>query len=246
MIVKVTLKYDGSAYHGWQDQKGKQNVKTVEEVVSKAVSTINKEKSGIVASGRTDKGVHALGQVFHFSNVHDIPMDRLRYALNNALPADIEVLKCEEVDDDFHARFSAVSKEYHYYLNTGSFDLFQRNYVTHFKHQLDLEIMQKAAQMFIGKHDFTAFNTTPKHIKSNQVISISKFEVIQEGDMYIFKVEGTSFLRYMVRMLVGSIVYAGCHKINLDRIQTLLENPGSSKSPYNIEPYGLYLYRVNY
>lgn len=246
MITKVTVKYDGSGYYGWQDQKGKHNVKTVEEVITKAVSTINKEKSEIVASGRTDKGVHALGQVFHFSNVHNIPLDRLKNALNNALPNDIQVIACEPVDEDFHARFSAVSKEYHYYLSTGEFDLFKRNYITYIKKDLNLEKMQKAAAMFVGKHDFSAFNTTPKDVKFNQVITINKFEIIQDHDLYVFKVEGTSFLRHMVRMLVGTLVYVGSDRLSLERVENLLANPKDYKAPFNIEPNGLYLIKVNY
>lgn len=246
MRVKVTIKYDGSNYHGWQHQKAQKHVKTVEKAVIKAVSAINKVPTEVVASGRTDRNVHALGQVFHFDCLYDIPSDRLKFALNNALPNDILVLAVEIVNEDFHARFSAKSKEYHYYLNIGDFDLFKRNYENHYKYPLDVKKMREAANLFIGTHDFTAFNTTPKSVKRNQVITINHFEIIEENNYLIFKVEGTSFLRYMVRMLIGSLVFVGDNKLELSRISELLENHNGQKSPFKIEPQGLYLYKVNY
>ncbi len=246
LITKVTLKYDGSGYYGWQHQKGKHHVNTIEEVVSKALSGINKEETQIVASGRTDRGVHALAQVFHFDNIHQIPCDRLRFALNNALPDDIEVIDCEMVNDDFHARFSAKSKEYHYYLNTGTYDLFKRNYITYKRLNLDLDLMREACQLLIGKHDFTNFNTTPKEVKFNQIITITKFEIEVEDDLYVFKVEGSSFLRHMVRMLVGTVVYVGSNKLSLEKVKYILENREGIKAPYKIEANGLYLVKVNY
>ena len=124
MLVKVTVMYDGSRYFGWQVQNGsKEKVETIQEIINKRVSIINKRMTEIVASGRTDRGVHALGQVFHFENDFNIPVKRLKNALNNALPDDIQILKVEQVADDFHARFDAVSKEYHYYLNSGPYDI---------------------------------------------------------------------------------------------------------------------------
>lgn len=246
MISKVIIKYDGSNYYGWQHQKAQKDVITVEKVVKQAVSAINKIETDVVASGRTDRNVHAIGQVFHFDNVHNIPSDRLKFALNNALPDDVVVVDVEEVSDDFHARFSAKSKEYHYYINTKEYDIFKRNYELYYKYPLDFELMKEACALLVGKHDFTAFNTTPKSVKKNHVITIKKFDVIKDNDYIIFKIEGTSFLRHMVRMLVGAVVFVGAHKIPLSRISELLENPNGFKSPYNIEPNGLYLYKVYY
>lgn len=246
MNTKVIIKYDGSGYDGWQDQLGKNQTKTVAEIVKKAVSSINKEPTEIIASGRTDKGVSAFGQVFNFNNIFNIPLDRLKNALNNALPDDIVVLSCEAVPENFHARFSAKSKEYHYYLNMGAYDMFARKYVNQYNKDLDTSKIIDASKLFIGKHDFSAFNTTPKTVKYNQVITINKIEIEVKNQILIFKIEGTSFLRHMVRMIVGSLVYVGANKISKDRLKYLLNNPSDYRAPFNIEAAGLYLYKVNY
>lgn len=246
MLVKVTVKYDGSHYFGWQTQNGKRKFKTIAAVVNKAVSTINKRSTEVVASGRTDRGVHALGQVFHFENDYLIPTVRLKNALNNALPDDIEVIDIIEVKDDFHARFSAKSKEYHYYLNTGEYDLFKKDYITQYNKHLDYELMLEASKLLIGTHDFTSFNATSELEKSNQIRTITKLNIIKKADLFIFEIEGNSFLRHMVRMLVGMLVYIGAQKYDIEDLKKLLNNEESLLAPFNIEPNGLYLYKVNY
>lgn len=247
MLVKAIVKYDGSRYFGWQRQNGtNNNFNTIEDIINKQVSIINRRKTDITASGRTDRGVHALGQVFHFENDYQIPVKRLKFALNNALPDDIQILDVSVVNDDFHARFSAISKEYHYYLNTGEYDLFKRNYITQYNKPLDYELMLQAANILKGYHDFTAFNTTPLSEKRNQWRTLSKVEIVKDKDLYIFKIEGNSFLRHMVRMIVGMLIYIGAHKYKLEHLKALLENNNSQVSPFNIEPNGLYLVKVNY
>lgn len=246
MNTKVVIKYDGSGYDGWQDQLGKNQTKTIEEAVKKAVNRINKEPTEIIASGRTDKGVSAFGQVFNFNNIHNIPLDRLKNALNNALPNDIVVLSCEAVSADFHARFSAKSKEYHYYLNMGAYDMFARKYVNQYNKALNIDEIISASKLFIGTHDFSAFNTTPKTVKFNQIITIKKVDIEVNNEILIFKIEGSSFLRHMVRMIVGSLVYVGASKISQQRLKYLLNNPSNYRAPFNIEAAGLYLYKVNY
>lgn len=246
MLVKATVKYDGSNYFGWQIQNGKRNFKTVEGLVNKAASTINKRPTEVVASGRTDRGVHAIGQVFHFDNDHLIPVTRLKNALNNALPDDIEITDVIEVEDDFHARFSAISKEYHYYLSTGEYDLFNKDYITQYNKPLDYDLMLEAAKLLVGTHDFTAFNTTPESEKRNQTRTITKIDIVKDKDLFVFKIEGNSFLRHMVRMLVGMLIYIGASIYDLNDLQTFLKNEESLMAPYNIEPNGLYLIQVNY
>ena len=247
MLNKVVVKYDGSQYFGWQVQRGKnRNVKTVASVINKEVSKINKRKTEVVASGRTDRKVHALGQVFHFKNDFDIPADRLKRALNNALADDIEVISVEEVDKDFHARFSAKSKEYHYYLNMGEYDLFKKDYITQYNKALDYSKMQEAAKLIVGSHNFKNFNTTPLGEKANQKRNIYKLEIEKQEDLLIFKIKGDSFLRNMVRMIVGVLVYIGANKYNIKDLENLLKKDNPSKEAYNIEPQGLYLVKVNY
>lgn len=247
MLVKVTVKYDGSRYFGWQEQNGKnQSVETIGELINRGASIINKRPTQVVASGRTDRGVHALGQVFHFENDFNIENEKLRFALNNTLPDDIEIITVKQVDNDFHARFSATSKEYHYYLNAGKYDLFQKDYINQYNFPLDYDLMLEAAKLFEGRHDFTAFNTTPLSEKRNQIRTINKFEIEKKGDIYIFKIEGSSFLRHMVRMMVGMIVYIGDNKRKIEDLEKLLNREEGQLAPFNIEPNGLYLIKVNY
>lgn len=246
MNTKVIIKYDGSAYNGWQNQSGQNDTITIEEVVEAAISKINRQPSKIIASGRTDSGVHALAQVFNFENAGFIPTSRLAYALNNLFPSDIEVVSVEEVADDFHARFSAKSKEYHYYLNNGQYDLFKNKYQGHFKKPLDLNLMEQAISLLLGRHDFRNFNATPLSVKHNQTVTIESFTMEKVDDLIVFKIVGSSFLKYMVRMLVGSVVLVGAGELPLATIEDLLNNRTSNRSAYKIMANGLYLVKVNY
>ncbi len=246
MLIKAIVKYDGSHYYGWQSQNSQTDIKTVAGVINRVVSKINKRPTQVVASGRTDRKVHALGQVFHFHNDHNIDLKRLKNALNNALPDDIEIVDVEQVNDDFHARFSARSKEYHYYLNLGKFNLFEKDYITQYNKKLDYQLMVEAAKYFIGKHDFRSFNATPLAEKNNQVRTISKFKILQKDNLLIFQIEGDSFLRHMARMMVGTIIYIGARKYTIDDLNKLLNNKESTLAPFNAKPNGLYLVKVNY
>lgn len=246
MNTKVTIKYDGSQFNGWQSQKNQPDVKTVEACINAAVSALNKKPTKVIGSGRTDRGVHALAQVFNFDNIHNIPMKRLKFALNNLLPASIEVIDCEEVNDEFHARYSAKTKEYHYHIHTGSFDLFKNNYITYLKGGFDLEIMKKTCELFIGTHDFTNFNATELEVKANQVVTISRFDIIENDETLAFIIEGSNFLRYMVRMLIGSVYFVGLNRLEYDQVKRILDDPTLKQPIYKMPANGLYLAKVNY
>ena len=153
MRIKLVISYDGAPYMGFQIQGDE---KTIELELVKALKNVTLEDIKIYASGRTDKGVHALGQVIHFDTSKNISLYGWKRALNSFLPDDIRVMDVEYVSDDFHARFSAKSKEYHYFIETGEYDLFKRNYRAFYKN-LDISLMEDGLKKLCGEHNFKGF-----------------------------------------------------------------------------------------
>lgn len=243
MIVKVTLMYDGSAFYGWQKQP---KLHSVQQEIEDALTKITKTKTVIHGSGRTDAGVHALGQVFHFETALDMPDHAWKIALNNGTSAAIVILDAKRVEDSFHARFSATGKVYEYRLNVGAYNPFERHLVYQYNKPLDIPKMREAMAVFIGTHDFTTYNNTRLDFNEHQVRTIHHFDLIEEGNTLIFRIDGTGFLRYMVRMLVATVVACGSHQIDVETIQKHLEMKDKQVSKYNIDACGLYLVKVRY
>ncbi|CAM3610021.1 tRNA pseudouridine(38-40) synthase TruA [Erysipelothrix urinaevulpis] len=243
MRYKVTVSYDGSQFHGWQIQN---EVRTVQEELEKCLSKIVKKQTTIHGSGRTDAKVHASRQVFHFDASLNMTCDNWYKALNALCPDDIYIQKVEEVDDDFHARYDVTSKEYCYYVNMGDYDVFNKNYVYQFNHVLDVGQMKEAASYLIGTHDFTSYNATPLDEIENQVRTLYALEITQKDDVLEFKITGTGFLRYMIRMIVGALIECGKHKLNPEDIKEKLELKTKATVPFRAPAEGLYLKRVNY
>lgn len=243
MRYKVTLQYDGSLYHGWQIQP---NANTVQKEVLRALAIINKKTVDIHASGRTDTHVHALNQVFHFDSDLDLESDIWTRALNGQLPDDIRIKSVEKVEDDFHARYDAMSKIYHYKLNMGDYNVFDARYVYQYNSSIDINKLKEVAQVFVGVHDFTSFNATPNDVVLDQKREIFTFEVDLDKDIITFKIEGSGFLRHMVRMLVASCIWVTTGRISLKTLSDALENPDKEKIKANVPGCGLYLINVNY
>ncbi|MBK2404146.1 tRNA pseudouridine(38-40) synthase TruA [Erysipelothrix sp. strain 2 (EsS2-7-Brazil)] len=243
MRFKATVQYDGSMFKGWQKQPSGRCIQTEIESV---LTRINKIPIHISGSGRTDAGVHALGQVFHFDNIVNMDEKQLFRALNTLLPDDISITDIHPVHSDFHARFDVVSKTYEYRLNMGSYNLFERNYVYQYNKSLDLQAIREAMQVFIGTHDFTSFNATGLDEIENQVRTISDFDLIVAGDQLSFVVSGDGFLRYMVRMIVATCVACGSGKCTPHDINLMLKAADKNSVSYNIDACGLYLKEVNY
>lgn len=243
MLIKVTISYDGSKYCGWQKQH---HVHSVQAEIERIVSKINKSPTEVVASGRTDKGVHAVAQVFHFELKYQIPLARLFTAFNDLCPEDICATSMEHVPKDFHARFSAKAKHYRYYINTGAYDLFKNDYIYQLNRELDLELMKQAADLFKGKHDFSAFNSTEYRERKNQVRDIKKLDITSENDIIIIDIIADGFLRYMVRMIVGTLVEVGMKRRSLQSVEEMLLSKCKNDFVYNIAPNGLYLMEVFY
>ncbi|MCF0110410.1 MAG: tRNA pseudouridine(38-40) synthase TruA, partial [Erysipelotrichaceae bacterium] len=155
MRLKCIVSYDGTAYKGWQVQPG---LLTIQQVIEEVLSSVQNHKTPIVSSGRTDAGVHAVGQVFHFDSTMDISCEKWQYILNSKLPKDIRIQEITEAEESFHARFDACWKHYDYRINTGVFNPFERNYALQLCKPLDIDKMRETASVFVGTHDFTAFN----------------------------------------------------------------------------------------
>lgn len=243
MRILAIVQYDGTNFVGWQIQP---DGRSVQEEIEKVISRILDTPTKISGSGRTDAGVHALAQTFHFdTDKEDIDLGRLRYSINSLLPLDIHVISLEVVDDNFHARYDVASKTYLYSLSLGEYDVFTRRYSTQLPRNIDVELIKKVSSMFIGTHDFKNF-TSKETDKNNFVRTIFEFDVNLVESTVIFRITGSGFMKYMVRMIVGTLIEVGLHKLNEDDISSLLESKIRTISPYKAPPEGLFLMNVSY
>ena len=244
MRYKVTLSYDGSQFHGWQVQN---DVRTVQEEIEKCLTKINKIKTRIIGSGRTDAKVHALGQVFHFDSVHEsMNADNWKRALRSLLPEDIRIVDVLEVDDEFHARYDAKTKEYRYYINLGDYNIFERNYCLELNEALDIQAMIDVSKLFIGTHDYSSFNASTYEEIEDQVRTIYDILIDGSHDLLEIKIIGNGFLRYMVRMIVGTLIEVGRNNIDSSFVSDNLKIKEKGSVPYRAPANALYLYSVEY
>ena len=241
MRYKCIVLYDGSRYYGWQKQVG---LLTIQETIENAIAKIVNHDVSIVASGRTDAKVHALGQVFHFDTEKKIT--NLKKAINSQLPKDIYIKNIEEVSADFHSRFDAKYKKYEYVINNGEYNPCKANYSCHIKDILDLDLIKKASKLFIGTLDFTSFNATKLTENENQIRTIYQIVLRKEDDLVYISFIGNSFLRYMVRMIVQTLIEIGLGKVSISEVQLMLNKKDKTVCSYNAEPQGLYLVEVSY
>jgi tRNA pseudouridine38-40 synthase len=254
--LKLTLAYDGSAFHGWQVQPGKP---TIQGTLAHAIEGLTGEKLLPQGSGRTDAGVHALAQVATFQTASSIPVANFRIVLNDRLPAAIRVLAVDEMPEGFHARHSAHAKRYHYRIWRGDVvPPFLARYVTHHPYPLNETAMQQAAALVVGQRDFTSFAAVDpdralrlaeasggeKHTTNIRTISESRFERHAEELLYI--VRGNGFLHHMVRNLVGTFLLAGKGSIAPAEIPTILEARDRRAAGPTAPAEGLYLVEVEY
>jgi len=242
--IKCTIAYDGTDFSGYQVQP---NGRTVQGEIERILTRMHKgQPIRIVASGRTDSGVHAKGQVIHFDSTLNVPVDGWLKALNAQLPKDIQAVMVEKVTRDFHARFNSKMKEYRYrILNRPERDLFRRNYVHHVSDVLDVKKMQEAAEYFIGEHDFTSFCASGTSVQ-DKVRTIYELDVITAGDEIVVRVVGNGFLYQMVRIIVGTLLEVGKGKMDPGHIKDILVAKDRRSAPATAPPQGLYLWQVNY
>ncbi|MBR4720768.1 MAG: tRNA pseudouridine(38-40) synthase TruA [Clostridia bacterium] len=241
--IKLTLQFDGTAYHGWQMQK---NALTVQETLSCAIEKITGSKPQLVGSSRTDAGVHAKKFICNFKTESNIPPDRIPTALNTYLPCDIVCLLAEDEKAEFDSRFSAKKKCYTYYIfNSKQPDAFLHNYSWHFPYDLDISKMKKAAKAFLGKHDFLGFAASGFTVKTT-VREIYSLEIDKEGDLIKITAEGDGFLYNMVRIMAGTLAFVGCGKINADEMAEIIASKDRKRAGVTAPPQGLFLTEVYY
>lgn len=241
--VKLTIEYDGTNYCGWQKQN---NEKTIQEEIEKAIYKAVGEVVEVIGSSRTDAGVHARGMVANFKTNATIPFDRFKYAINDKLPDDIAIIESEEVSEDFHARYDSKGKTYCYsIINRQQKPAIGRNYVYHFKWDLDIEKMREACKYFIGKHDFKAFRSLGSSVKTTER-TIKELYIESEGEKINIFITADGFLYNMVRIIVGTLLKAGRGKIPVEDIEKIILLGDRKKAGPCVPAQGLILEKVYY
>lgn len=241
--IKLVIAYDGTDYHGFQRQP---QLKTIQGTIETALSRLTNEPIQLVGSGRTDQGVHALGQVCHFITNSPIPAAKYAAILRDQLPPDIVVHSSQEVPLSFHARKDACWKTYRYQIETNPIPhVFERRFYTHLPHPLELKQMQQAAQQLIGTHDFTAFCSAKTEVK-NRVRTIYDCQIKAQEEKVWIEVTGNGFLYNMVRIIAGTLYWVGRKKLAPEQIRTILASQNRQLAGPTLPPEGLVLLRVGY
>ena len=237
---KIIIQYDGTSFNGWQIQKGHQ---TIQGELEKALKNFMSKEIVVYGSGRTDSGVHALGQVAHFDLSKKIDPNILLSAINANLNHCIRIIKCEFVDSDFHARFSAKKRHYYYRVRTDPF-LLDHHY-THHISSIDIDLLNNASKLIIGHHDFTSFSKYNEKIENRKCII---YESIWKEYKSIlnYHIVGNRFLHHMVRYLVGTMLEIGKNKYSLNEFKNLLIDPRERVKIYKAPAKALVLKQVDY
>lgn len=240
MRYKAEVSYDGNSYYGFQRLN---ELPTIQKELEKAVSIINKKDTVVKGASRTDKGVHAYGQVVHFDLDYNVPCDRLIGAINAILPRDIRVMEIENASNDFHARRSAVGKKYVYKINLGNYDVFLDRYYLQYPYKLDIKKMEECSKIFLGIHNFKNFTAGER---DNYEAIINEINFIKNGDILEIEFVGKSFYRYMVRNMVGAMIDVARGKHSIKEVEELLKNWNKKGQMQTASPNGLYLDCVYY
>ena len=248
----ITLSYDGTAYHGWQIQP---NGISVQEVLEYSLSTILRETIAVTGAGRTDAGVHARMMVAHFDTEKAFDCEQLVYKVNRLLPRDVSVIKIEAVNSDLHARFSATSRSYHYYVHTGK-QPFSRQYSCALHYGLDFDKMNEAAAYLIGEKDFKCFCKTGADVKTTicdlteaRWIPIHDEFALTTGDEvtnWCFVITANRFLRNMVRAVVGTLVEVGRGRLSFDDFKRIVDEGTRSDAGESMPGNALFLWDIKY
>ncbi len=239
----VTIRYDGSAYHGYQVQN---NALTVQEVFQNAVEKVFGKRLDVKGCSRTDSGVHANMYCISFDTDMNISTESVILALNTYLPDDIAAFDCKEVSFDFHPRYNCKSKEYLYKIYNGKYrNPFYSKYSLWYRWELDAEYLNKEAQAFVGKYDYLGFCSVKSDVEDS-VREIYSCRVWREGDFVYFKVCGDGFLYNMVRIMVGTLLFISEGKIKSGELQSVILSKNRKKAGKTAPPQGLYLNKVSY
>lgn len=241
--IKLTIEYNGGEYSGWQRQPGR---RTVQREIETAAEEITREKVVVHGSGRTDSGVHALGQVANFKTSSGLTASQLQKALNSCLPGDVAIAEVKEVPDSFHSQFSSKSKVYLYQiLNREHRSAHLHGTTWNIKQQLNIESMKQASRCLIGSHDFKVFAHHDTKVRST-VRNVKKLNISRKKDIIDLEIEANGFLKRMVRMITGTLVQVGREKITPDDFRQILEDGERTKHVYTAPARGLFLKKVKY
>jgi tRNA pseudouridine38-40 synthase len=241
---KLIIEYDGTRYHGWQRQP---NGSSIQQTIETALETMTRQKIKLIGSGRTDAGVHALGQSANFTCKTRLSPDEIHKGLNSLLPGDIVIRQCGTVHPGFHARYDVLSKRYRYWILNQHLPIaIGRHYNWWVRAPLDIQAMQEAADLILGEHDFKAFEATgsPRGHTRRHVMQAS-WERQTRGRI-TFDITADGFLRYMVRNIVGTLVLVGLHKITPARFHEILNTMDRTRAGATAPACGLFLMEVNY
>ncbi len=242
--LKLTIEYDGSRFNGWQRQTKTEN--TIQSKIENVLSLMTGEKIKIIASGRTDAGVHALNQIANFTTNSSMTSDKIRDYCNQYLPEDIVITEVEEVSERFHARYNAKSKQYLYRIwNTEYPTALYKGYSYYVPKQLDLKAMKKAVNYIIGSHDFSAF-TSVKSKKKSYLREIYSIDFKKEGHFFDIMIHGNGFLHNMVRIIVGTLIEVGEGTRKPEDIERVLKGKIRSEAGPTAPAQGLFLFQVHY
>ena len=238
----ITFSYDGTAYHGWQIQP---HSVSVQEEIQKALSTLLRRPMEVVGAGRTDTGVHARKMFAHFDSEYELECPQLVYKLNKLLPRDIAVQHVEQVSDDMHARFSAKSRTYHYYVHLGK-NPFLRSYSWQLYGNPDFELMNKAAVVLMEYMDFTSFSKVNTDTKTNDcTITEAHWDRVGEGQ-WRFTITANRFLRNMVRAIVGTLMEVGRGRMTIEQLRQVIEAKDRCRAGDSVPGNALFLVDVKY
>ncbi len=240
--ILLLVEYDGTRYAGWQRQKDRI---TLQGVLESTLSLVLNHPVVTFASGRTDAGVHALGQVVTFTTERSIDCPALQRALQSLLPEDIRVIKVQEAPPGFHPRKSARKKQYLYAVWCGSCPAFLRRYVYPLARDVDWDLVRKGAGLFIGRHDFASFSSPSARSSVRTVFSLEVF--VRDSSCVLLSIEASGFLHHMVRMIFGELLLLGEGKVSLAELEHMLHHPSHhAYRRFNLPPQGLYLVKVDY
>ena len=241
--IKLVIAYDGTDFSGWQRQPDR---RTVQQVLEEAIASLTGSRSVTNASGRTDAGVHALGQVVHFLTASPHPLEVFSKALNATLPRDVRVLSVEEKPQSFHSTLDATSKRYRYVIDNGRIgDPFATRYSWYLFPRLDAAAMHRAGQSLVGRHDFRSFETNWPN-RTSSVRTVLALDVARDGDRVTIEVEADGFLYNMVRAITGTLVVVGSgRRLESFPVEALRAQSRAEAGP-TAPPQGLFLLRVHY
>lgn len=240
MRIKSFVSYKGTNYQGFQIQSSSKE-QSVQGEIQRVLSKIFSCEIKIVGSGRTDKGVHALKQCFHFDIDREIDLAKLRHSMNCLLPKDIHIVSLSPASDDFHARFDVQDKTYRYIVNTGEYDPIADELLYNYNRPLDIEKIEKAGNLLIGEHSFHNFCCNDEDF----IRTIYSFRIREEGKKLIIELNGNGFRRYMVRMIVGTLIEVGSGRLGIDRFEEYLSE-SKRRVSYKAPSSGLYLADIRY